>query len=338
MRRWPLVTLILFLAMKCFGFQQSNFSAFIYHRFGDDRYPSTNISERNFENQLAYLKENDISVMTFGQALEAIKKGRSSKSIAVITIDDAYRSFYENGWPLLKKYGFKATLYVNTETVGSGDFMSWNQIKEVNEAGIEIGNHSHAHPYFLDDFKAKVFKDDLLTSHRIFKSKMQELPKGYAYPYGEWNEAMANILDEMGYDYATAQNSGPIYNGSPRYHLPRFPMSDAYADIDAFKQKLTVGALEINEVTLIQEGFLGSKTKPRLILSFKEANYDLKSLQCFIQGTTAHKSIKVIKNNLVELSTWPKANLTQRRTLFTVTVMDHNSKWHWFSYVYVQPN
>lgn len=338
MNRWSLFIITLFFSLNCFGFQQSNFSAFIYHRFGDDRYPSTNISLDNFEKQLIYLKENNFSILTFGKALEHVKKSGKDNSIAVITIDDAYRSFYENGWPLLKKYGFKATLYVNTETVGSGAFMSWDEIREMKAAGIEIGNHSHGHPYFLDGFSVKAFTVDLLTSHSIFQEKIGQLPKGYAYPFGEWNEEMADILDSMGYDYATAQNSGPIYKGSAQFHLPRFPMSDDYAEIDAFKQKLNVEAIEVQEIKLIKEGYLGSKTKPRLLLRFNEANYNLKYLQCFIQGTTARKSIRVLKDSEVELSMSPETNLSQRRTLFTVTVMDFKGQWHWFSYLYVQPN
>lgn len=338
MNRWSFSIITLFFSLNCFGFQQSNFSAFIYHRFSDDRYPSTNISLDNFEKQLIYLKENNFTILTFGKALDRIQKRKKGIPIAVITIDDAYKSFYKNGWPLLKKYGFTATLYVNTETVGSGDFMTWEEINEVNAAGIEIGNHSHGHPYFLNDFSVKAFTDDLLTSHNIFKEKMGQLPKGYAYPFGEWNQKMADTLDKIGYDYATAQNSGPIYKRSAQFHLPRFPMSDDYADLDAFKQKLNVEAMEIEEIKLVKEGYLGSKTKPRLLLRFNEANYDLKSLQCFIQGTTARKSVKVLKNSRVELSMWPETDLGQRRTLFTVTLMDLQRQWHWFSYLYVQPN
>lgn len=335
MKRSLLLLCALFLTFNIHAFQQNNFSAFIYHRFGDDRFPSTNISLSNFESQLIFLQENDYLVLTFSEALEYIQKERKSAQIAVITIDDAYKSFYQNGWPLLKKYGFKASLYVNTETVGSKDFMSWDEINKINKAGIEIGNHSHGHPYFLDNFKAKSFTDDLLASHEIFQKNMGNIPKAYAYPYGEWNDHMASILDSMGYSYATAQNSGPIYKGSPLFHLPRFPMSDDYAELDPFKQKLTVDALEIDEIKIITEGYLGSTAKPRLLLNFNESMYDIRNLQCFIQGSIANKSIRVVKDSRVELSIWPETDLTNRRTLFTITVTDYNGNWHWFSFVYV---
>ena len=338
MKKHLLILFIWLGQFSAFAYQQSNFSAFVYHRFGDDRYPSTNISAEAFEAHLKYLKTNKVQVLTMHEALKQLKADNSIlPSTAVITIDDAYKSFYKNGWPLLKKYGFKATLFVNTKTVGAGDFMTWEQIKEVKAAGIEVANHSHAHSYFLNDFKTSEFSSDLIISHRYFERMLGEWPNGYAHPYGEWNEEMTQLLDSLGYQYATAQNSGPIYKDSPMFRLPRFPMSNTYADIDEFKQKLTVNALEVNQLEVIKSGFQGSIRKPRLLISFKEGDYDLKNLQSFIQGSEAKKSIEVLKDGVVRLSLWPETAISKRRTLFTVTVTDRNGKWHWFSYSYVLP-
>ena len=128
--------LILIQNTLCFGFQQANTSAFVYHRFGDDRYPSTNIDLDKFEAQLKYLRDNGYRVLTLSEAMSSLNSQSRAAKVAVISIDDAYNSFYANGWPLLKKYGFPATLYVNTETVGAGDFLGWQEIREVKEAGI----------------------------------------------------------------------------------------------------------------------------------------------------------------------------------------------------------
>src|SRR5690606_5838390 len=97
---------------------------FVYHRFDDDRYPTTNINTGDFKVHLQYLKDHDYAVMSLGQALDYLKNPGEKKKVAVITIDDGYKSFYENGWPLLKKYGYPATLFINTSTVGSGSYMS----------------------------------------------------------------------------------------------------------------------------------------------------------------------------------------------------------------------
>ncbi|OEK04732.1 polysaccharide deacetylase family protein [Roseivirga misakiensis] len=339
MRSFLIVIAISLVAMSGFGFQQKNFSTFVYHRFGDDRYPSTNLSLDKFEEQLAFLAENNYQVITLNEAFKQVKSKQTAISnVVVITIDDAFKSFYQNGWPLLKKYGFKATLFVNTKTVGSSDYMTWEELKEVKAEGIEIANHSHAHPYFMDNFNINAFYSDLIISDAFFRNMLGEIPDGYAYPYGEWHPKMGDLLDSLGYTYAAAQNSGVIYKESPPFQLPRFPMSDNYADLQDFKQKVNMNALEVTKINVIDNGFQGSSLKPRLILNFNEGAYDLKNLQCFIQGTKAKKSIRVLKDGNVELSIWPEDELKKRRTLFTVTVTDRQGKWHWFSYSWLLPS
>ena len=165
------------------AFQQAKFPAFVYHRFGDDRFPSTNISVEHFEAQLQYFKDNNFSVLTMSDALTLLdkKKGRMPE-VVVITIDDAYSSFYLNAVPLLKKFDYPATLYVNTSTVGAPDYMTWEQLNEVKEWGIEIGNHSHNHPYFVNQSNLDGFIEDLLLSHAAFQKGLGQIPVTYAYP------------------------------------------------------------------------------------------------------------------------------------------------------------
>ncbi|MBO3697429.1 polysaccharide deacetylase family protein [Roseivirga sp. E12] len=335
-----LILLLCFFSQSslCFAFQQANISAFVYHRFGDDRFPSTNIDLDKFEEQLIFLKDNGYLVLSLGEALIGLKEQDKDSKIAVITIDDAYKSFYINGWPLLKQYGFAATLYVNTKTVGASDFMDWDELKEVQEAGIEIGNHSHAHPYFLNDFEMRDFINDLDQSNKAFENGLKHLPKTYAYPYGEWNQDMANVLDSLGYTSASAQNSGVIYLQSDRFSLPRFPMSNDFADMKAFKEKLNVNALDVNGIEVYKTGSMGSEKAPRIIVSFNEGDLDVKSLQVFVQGNEANKSLTVGKDGLAKLTISPKSPIDRRRTLFTITVPNRKGEWSWYSYSWVIPS
>ncbi|NCB43338.1 MAG: chitin deacetylase, partial [Clostridia bacterium] len=90
--------------------QSFDIPVFAYHRFGDSRYPSTNITLSVFESQLQYLADNHYTGLTLGAAVAKWKAGKAlPDKAAILTIDDGYLSFYENGWPLLKKYGFSAT-------------------------------------------------------------------------------------------------------------------------------------------------------------------------------------------------------------------------------------
>lgn len=335
--KYLLLFILLIQNIHCFGFQQANASAFVYHRFGDNRYPSTNIDLDKFEAQLKFLRDNGYHVVTLSRALNELKDQKPDTKVAVITIDDAYKSFYSNGWPLLKKYGFSATIYVNTETVGASDFMNWREINEVSQGGIEIGNHSHAHPYFLDSFKGQYFQEDLILSHESFVKGMGQVPRTYAYPYGEWNMDMVNLLDSLGYSSAAAQNSGVIYKDTHRLSIPRFPMSNDYADMATFKEKLSVDALEVTDIKTYQQGSMGTLTAPTIVLSFYEKDLNLKYLQVFIQGAEVNKSITVGKDGLVTLTISPMSSLRKRRTLFTVTVPNRQGDWAWYSYSWVIP-
>lgn len=337
MMKYLLLFILLIQNIHCFGFQQANVSAFVYHRFGDNRYPSTNIDLDKFEAQLKFLRDNGYHVVTLSRALNELKDQKPDTKVAVLTIDDAYRSFYSNGWPILKKYGFPATIYVNTETVGASDFMNWREISEVSQGGIEIGNHSHAHPYFLNSFKKQGFLEDLVESHKSFEKGMGQIPKTYAYPYGEWNKEMVSILDSMNYSSAAAQNSGVIYEKTHQFSLPRFPMSNDYADMETFKEKLSVNALEVIGVKTFQQGSMGTLTTPTIVLNFYEKDLNLKYLQVFIQGSEVNKSVTVGKDDLVTLTISPKSSLSKRRTLFTITVPNRQGNWAWYSYSWVIP-
>ncbi|WP_305043783.1 polysaccharide deacetylase family protein, partial [Geoalkalibacter sp.] len=123
-------------------------NAFVYHRFGDDRYPSTNVSVAVFRRQLELLRQNDYQVLALGQVVERLEKGQAlPERCAVLTIDDGYESFASGGLPLLKEFGYPATLFVSTDSVGRPGYLGWEALRRIAEAGIEIGNHSAAHEH-----------------------------------------------------------------------------------------------------------------------------------------------------------------------------------------------
>ncbi len=119
--QFGLFAFLLLLGHSAFA-DQAN--VFVYHRFNDSRYPSTNISLQDFRAHLDLLHQQEFTVLKLGQVVERLRKGVSlPQRCAVITVDDAYRSFLTDGWPLLKLYGYPATLFVTTNTVGGGDYL-----------------------------------------------------------------------------------------------------------------------------------------------------------------------------------------------------------------------
>jgi len=311
---------------------------FIYHRFGDDRYPSTNIGTNNFQKQLEYLKTHDFKVISWSEALKELRKPGKSGRFVVITIDDAFKSFYQNGLPLLKKYGYPATLFINTETIGGDSYMSWGEIRESMKEGIEIGNHTHSHAFFLnlpEEERYKKFREEIRRSQKLIGENLDDyVPDVFAYPYGEFDEKMQKIVREEGMKAAMAQNSGVIDSGTDLYALPRFPMSSYYSDLSAFIEKANMRPLKIQTIYPSTHLMNNLKNPPTLTLEILKDNLQWSSLQCFVQGGKCVLSVSQDEEK-VKLEIKGDKALDRRRTLYTVTVKDSDGSWHWFSHLWI---
>ena len=117
---------------------------FMYHRFGESRYPSTSITLAQFEEQLAFFEKNDFSALPLSEIVETMKHNKQlpDKAIA-ITIDDAYLSAYTEAYPRLKGKGYPFTVFVATGIVDQGipAYMDWQQMAEMQKHGASFANH-----------------------------------------------------------------------------------------------------------------------------------------------------------------------------------------------------
>ena len=195
---------------------------FVFHRFGDARHPSTNTSVETLRAEFEYLKKNGYEVITLKRLHEALQKGEAiSDKWVVLTIDDSFKSFYENGLPLFKAYHYPFTLFVYVQgTVGNyGDFMSWEQIRESARYG-EIGLHSYGHPHLVSLSDAAI-RQDTQKGLEIMQERLGSRPKYYAYPYGEYDARVRRNLEEFGFDLIINQNAGAVDSHSDPHDLDR---------------------------------------------------------------------------------------------------------------------
>ena len=143
----------------------------MYHRFNENKYPSTNVRMEIFEEQIQIIKNKKYKFENPDDFQKNFEKPKDEKKI-LITIDDAFSSFYENAWPFLKLNKIPFILFVSTEPVGKNGYMNWEQIKEVErEEFAFIGNHSHSHEYLID-FSFDDFKSDINRSINIFEKEL----------------------------------------------------------------------------------------------------------------------------------------------------------------------
>ncbi len=336
-----LLVFLLLLGPTAFA-DQAN--VFIYHRFNDSRYPSTNISLQDFRAHLDLLSQQKFNVLTLGQVVDKLQKGLSlPQRCAVISVDDAYRSFLTDGWPLLKEYGYPATLFVSTDTVGGGEYLSWQELRLLQEEGVEIGNHSASHAYLLDRLSSeseegwtKRVTGDVRLSQQAFKSHLGSTPKLYAYPFGEFAPELVALVKSAGFTAAFGQQSGVVAAGQDSFHLPRFPVGGRYASLAEFRNRLYMKSLSVRVVSP-KSTIITGKNPPKLRLYLNQKNVDKNSLRCFVPGQS-DCLVKRVEGEEELYEVQAMQPLSGRRSKYTLTAADLNGEsWYWFSQLWVSP-
>lgn len=213
---------------------------FVYHRFGDDKHASTNTAIEILTKHFKYFKKHHYEVIPLSRLSKALKNGETiPDNWVVLNIDDSYKSFYHNGLPLFKKYGYPFTLFVYIEATEKsyGDFMSWDQIRDASRYG-EIGLHSYGHAHMASMSRDEIL-NDTQKAYDIFKTKMGFEAKYYAYPYGEYTDETKKAIKSFGFELVMNQNSGAINKYSDPYDLDRIALT---GDVN-LKPKLATKAL-----------------------------------------------------------------------------------------------
>ena len=230
--------------------EESNITVLMYHRIGDDRYPSTNISQELFEKHIEYLVEENIDVLPITELSKYLKKEISLTNKTVfITIDDAYRSFFQNGFPILKKNKLPFGIFVSSEYVSSAErseFMSWSMLKEISNSNGLILNHSKSHESLVG-MDIPTLKKEIEQNQIEIEKKIGKQPKIFSYPYGESSKTVEEVIKMLNYDIAFSQYSAPIHIDQNKYRLPRYALNDEFGKLKRFKMIIQTKPLKIFE-------------------------------------------------------------------------------------------
>ena len=205
----------------------------MYHRFNESKYPSTNIDMEIFRKHVEMIKNNNFKFYNPKNFENEFYSKKNDKKI-LLTIDDAFTSFYKNAWPYLKKNKIPFILFVSTEPVGKKGYMTWEQIYEVEkETYAFIGNHSHSHEYLVEE-SFNIFKEDIDRSISIFEEKLGYNPEFFSYPFGEYSLKQKKYIMSK-FKSAFGQHSGVIDLNKDKFELPRFPINEKYGDLKRFR-------------------------------------------------------------------------------------------------------
>ena len=167
----------------------------MYHRFNENKYPSTNIQMDIFKDQIEIIRDLGYDFYNPKVFVDEFDIPKSKKKI-LITIDDGFKSFYTEAWPYLKNNKIPFILFISTEPVGKNGYMTWEEVREIedSEFGI-IGHHSHTHEYLIDMNNLE-FVNDISVATKIFKNKLGYVPSIFSYPFGEYSKYMKDYISE----------------------------------------------------------------------------------------------------------------------------------------------
>ena len=298
----------------------------IYHRFNEKKYPSTNIQIDVFKQHMKIIKNLKYNFYDPKDLEKNFHTAKIEKKI-LITIDDAFSSFYEVAWPYLKKEKIPFILFVSTESVGKNGYMTWNQIKELEtESTAYIGNHSHSHNYLVD-LKMEEFKSDINTASIIFSKKLGYNPIFFSYPFGEYSAIIKEYISKN-FKFSFGQHSGVIDNNKDRYELPRFPINEKYGDLKRFKFLINLYPLEYKALYPNEKYLTNNNNPPKFLVQFFNEQKNINNINCFSdEGDKWEKSnISIIQNSL-KLSFREKFNF--RRGRINCSLND-DGIWRWF--------
>ena len=306
----------------------------MYHRFDEEKYPSTNIQLEIFKEQLKIIDEQGIKFIhpkNFKQSLSNNKKERK----ILLTIDDGLQSFYNNAWPILKKNEIPFILFVNTREVGSYNYMDWDQIKEIHQSEFaEIGNHSHSHEYLVNE-SPEVIREDIVKSINIFKNKLGTNSKFFSYPFGEYSLEFKKIIKDLEFEFAFGQHSGVIDETKDLWELPRFPINEKYGELKRFKTLMKTLPLKYKKIIPEERYLLQSKNPPTLIIDFYDNIKNLKDITCFSnEGNRWRDSnISFLEKNKLQIRISEK--FVGERGRINCSLRAENGFWRWLGIQFV---
>ena len=188
---------------------------FVYHRFDDTRYPTTNISTKELRKEFNYLKKNGYKVVPL---IDIVKKINNNEEVpskwVAFSIDDGFRSFYTHGLSVFKEYNYPFTIFIAVKYTEKKykDYVSWKQLKEISKYGtVEFHSYGHGHFGQMSDEKIKADMDKGLA---LMKKHLNYEPSLFVYPYGEYDSRVNSVVEPYGFKAVFNQNIGAIHGGT----------------------------------------------------------------------------------------------------------------------------
>ena len=298
----------------------------MYHRFGEDKYPSTNVRIAQFEEHLEILASGPYTVWPLEQIISHLQAGTPVPDRTVaITIDDAYLSVFEEAFPRLKERGFHATLFVATRPVDRNlrNYMDWDQLREWQAAGFGIGSQTQTHPH-MHRLSTEANREELQVSNERFLAELGIRPTLFAYPYGEYNLEVIDLVKTAGFTAAFGQNSGVAHGYDGFFELPRFAMNEQYGSRE--RLELAINGLPLKVSEIVPADVVLDANPPLYGFTLAPDMDQERQLRCF-NSKYGKLDVAIIGRRAEIRMPGP---LVGKRARVNCTMPGPNNRWRWF--------
>ena len=307
----------------------------VYHHVSSSTPASTSISPEQFQVHLDYIHEN-FTVLPMKKIVDSLKTGTALPEHSVaITFDDGFENILHNAHTRLLELNMPYTIFVNPARVGKEKGqLNWQQLKNLQQQGVTIANHTLDHLHMLNknaaesdaEWLQRVWANVENAQQQLAEQLGQDVPKWLAYPFGEYNQALANKVIAENY-IGFAQHSGPVGTSSSLAALTRFPAAGIYANLNTLKTKLRSLAMPVSAVSPENpERQVGDKVA--MDFTVQSEDVSVAQLQCFYKGESIETNIT---NKTVLITSDILLPVGRSRINCTAPSMSFKGQYYWYS-------
>jgi peptidoglycan/xylan/chitin deacetylase (PgdA/CDA1 family) len=304
---------------------------FMYHRFGEGDYPSTNIRMEQFEAHLAEISAGEYKVRPLRDIIAAFRRQEDlpDRTIA-LTMDDAFLSLHDRAWPLLKKAGLPFTLFVATDAIDARrpGYMTWAQLRALAAAGVGIGSQTGSHPH-LPNVDQTRLDAEFARSNARFRAELGFAPKLLAYPFGEFGIREKQAARVAGFVAAFGQHSGVAHGGEDLFGLPRFALNERFGTVARFRLAGNGLPLPVGDILPVDTVIRGTdKNPPDFGFTVAEGIGALNNLACFASNQPGPAQLERLGERRFEVRL--DNPFAAGRGRINCTLRAKANRWRWF--------
>lgn len=312
-----------------------------YQRIGEDHMPETNIRIEQFSAHIHELLDGDYNIIALPDLVTALKNNTPlpPRSIA-ITFDGGYRSVLDHAIPLLDEHKIPFTLFISTNSIKAENrYISTGDLKRLRKNKlVTLGLHpaDYIRLARLDDNEIRRQINNAKTD---FRKTMGKEAAFFAYPFGEYSTSYRNIVENSGFKAAFSQHSSVAYNGADIMTLPRFTMTEKYADLERFRLITNALPLPVKDLSPADPKLVTNKP----VIGFtihKDLENAIEKLSCFASNQD-RPQIETVGSGRVELRL--NEPFSEERARINCTLPGPQSEpgeppvWRWFGLLMTTP-